>query len=208
MPIPGMTGGDATPIVKYNAKARLWKVDDVPLNTISFVIDMDNAEAGWSLFRENTAPDFVMVPVIDLAGGQPYPAQPSEDHRKGFRCLVKIPDKLAAGKASVREFASNSLAVRRAFDNLYDAWLLERKEHPGQLPVVTCKTYDEVTTKHGSNFAPIFTITGWIKRPADLGKSNGSAAAAGNVPLDVPEAEVGPDPIGEPEDFSEADFAA
>jgi hypothetical protein len=198
MPIPGMTGGDAKPIVKYNAKARLWKVDDVSLNSISFVVDMDHAEAGWSLFRENSAPDFRMVPAMDLAGGQPYPAQPSEDHRKGFRVQVKISDKLAAGKASIREFASNSLAVRRAFDDLFDAWLLERKEHPGQLPVVSCKTYEEIAGKHGSNFAPIFVITGWIDRPASFDKSNGVVTAVSDVPDES-------DPIGEPEDFEDED---
>jgi hypothetical protein len=194
MPIPGMTGGDAKPIIKYNAKAAKWKIDSETRNDASFLADMDNAEAGWSLFRENSAPDFKMVPVMDLAGGQPYPAQPSEDHKKGFRVQVKLPDKLAAGKASVRELSSNSFVVRGAFDDLFDAWLLERKEHPGQLPVVACKSYREVEGNYGSNFAPIFTITGWINRPAGLG--NG---ADSNAPAHVTEV------TGEPEDFSDLD---
>jgi hypothetical protein len=182
MPIPGMTGSDA-PIVKYNAKARLWKVDDVALNQITFVVDMDNAEAGWSRFSENAAPDFRMAKVADLLNGAPYPTAPDVRtadgqplYKKGFRCSVKIPDKLAAGKASVREFASNSFVTTRAFDKLFDEWFLHREANAGKLPVVACKTYEEIPGKHGSNFAPIFTIVSWIGRPADLGaKPNGDA---------------------------------
>jgi hypothetical protein len=183
-----MTGGDAAPIVKYNAKARLWKIDDVARDNISFAIDMDNADAGWMLLRENSTPDFAMLSVNELAAGKPYPAQPSEEHRKGFRVQVKIPDKLAAGKASVREFASSSLVVRRAFDSLHDAWLSERDAHPNQLPVVACKTYEEVAGKHGSNFAPIFTITSWIDRPAGFGR--GANGATSDQPLHLEEPET------------------
>ncbi|MGH6895758.1 MAG: hypothetical protein ACREJ5_04325 [Geminicoccaceae bacterium] len=175
-----MSGGDGTPIVKYNAKAAKWKVDDVTLHGISFVVDLDNAKAGWALFRENTEPDFAMVPVVDLVGGSPYPARPSEDHRKGFLAMVKIPDRLAAGKPSVREFASCSLAVRRAFDVLYDAWALERGHHPGQLPAVTIKDYEEISGRHGSNFAPIFRIVKWVDRPESL-----DGVAVASAPIDA-----------------------
>jgi hypothetical protein len=200
MPIPGMTGGDQKPILKYNAKAAKWKMDDVLLNSVAMAVDMNNAEAGWALFREGSAPDFQMLSVMDLAGGKkPYLPRPSPDHRKGFRVPVMLPDKLAAGKANVREFASCASAVCRSFDNLYDAWVLERKEHPGQIPVVTCKTYEEVETKHGSNFAPNFVITSWIDRPAGFDRPNGGAPA--HV-VDVPGE---PEAIDPPEDFTEVD---
>jgi hypothetical protein len=186
MPIPGMTGGDSAPIVKYNAKARLWKVDDVSLNAINFIVDMDNAEAGWSRFVENSAPDFRMVPVSDLIAGKPFPEAPDvrdEDgkllYRKGFRVHVKLGDKLAAGKASVREFASNSYVTKLGFDKLFDAWEAERGANIDKVPVVSCKGYEEVEGQFGSNFSPIFQITRWIDRPADLlPKSNGTAPTA------------------------------
>ena len=180
MPIPGMTGGEARPIVKYNAKARLWKLDDTPLNAISFVADMDHAEAGWMRFNENTAPDFHMTTVADLLAGGTYPEQPTgEGYRKGFRINVKVSDKLAAGKPSIREFSSNSFVTKRAFDSLFDQWFAGRADHPGQLPVVQVKTYEEVAGKHGSNFAPIFNLVSWINRPADLGpKANGAPKSA------------------------------
>jgi hypothetical protein len=182
MPVPGMTSGDGSPIVKYNAKARLWKVDDVSLNEISFIVDMDHAEAGWSRFVENSAPDFRMVPVADLLAGKPFPAAPDVRdpdgkllYRKGFRVNVKLSDKLAAGKASVREFASNSYVTKLGFDKLFDAWDADRGANVGKVPVVACKTYEEIEGQYGSNFAPIFTITRWIDRPADLDpKLNGT----------------------------------
>ena len=186
MPIPGMTGGDSTPIVKYNAKARLWKVDDVSLNQISFVIDMDNAEAGWSRLTEGQAPDFKMVRVADLLAGAPYPEAPEARdadgkllYRKGFRVQVKLGDKLAAGKASVRESASNSFVTKKGFDALFDAWDAERAANAGKVPVVACKGYEEIEGQFGSNFSPIFQISRWVDRPADLSpKSNGTAPTA------------------------------
>jgi hypothetical protein len=207
MPIPGMTGGDSTPIIKYNAKARLWKVDDVPLNAITFVVDMDNAEAGWSRFAENSAPDFRMVRVADLLAGAHYPEAPDVRgadgtllYRKGFRVQVKIPDKVAAGKPSVREFASNSFVTKRAFDALFDQWFAGRAANPDKLPVVQVKNYEEVAGKHGSNFAPIFELVRWIDRPADLGpKANGGAA-----PTAAATVEAVPD-LDAPENFDDLD---
>ena len=58
--------------------------------------------------------------------------------------------------------------TKRAFDGLFDQWFAGRADHPGQLPVVQVKTYEEVAGKHGSNFAPVFAIVKWIDRPADM----------------------------------------
>jgi hypothetical protein len=112
MPIPGMTGGDQKPIIKYNAKAAKWKVDDVLLNSLSFIIDMDNIEAGWCKFTEGSAPDFKMVKVADLLNGTNYPESPGENYRKGFRAMVKVSDKVAGGKPSVRVVECSLADVR------------------------------------------------------------------------------------------------
>jgi hypothetical protein len=208
MPIPGMTGGDATPIVKYNAKARLWKVDGESLNAMTFIVDMDNAEAGWSRLTENSAPDFRMVSVADLVAGKPYPEAPDVRdadgkplYRKGFRVNVKLSDKLAAGKASVREFSSNSFVTKKGFDKLFDEWVAGRDANPGKLPVVSCKTYEEVEGQYGSNFAPIFQITRWVDRPADLGPNGAPTAAQAAAPVTA-------DVDDEADDFDDFDEAA
>jgi hypothetical protein len=168
MPIPGMTGGEQKPIIKYNAKAAKWKVDDVLLNSVSFIIDMDNIEAGWCKFTEGSAPDFKMVKVAELLNGANFPESPGENYRKGFRATVKVSDKVAGGKPSVREFASNSFVTKRAFDGLFDQWFAQRADHPDQLPVVQVKNYEEIAGKHGANFAPLFTLIKWVDRPADM----------------------------------------
>ena len=100
MPIPGMTGGDQKPIVKYNAKAAKWKVDDVLLNTINFVIDMDSIEAGWCKFTEGAAPDFRMVKVAELLNGTPYPESPGENLPQGLPGDDQDPGQARRGQAA------------------------------------------------------------------------------------------------------------
>jgi hypothetical protein len=196
MPIPGMTGGDQVPIVKFNAKSRLWKVDDVSVDKIDMIVDLDNTETGFMRFTENSAPDFRVVRVADLLNGAQYPAEPADSgglYRKGFRVKVKISDKLAGGKATVREFASSSLATKRGFNALWDAWFAAKE--PGKLPVVRCRSYEEVPGKHGSNYSPTFEIVRWIDRPADLVDGTPPTAKAARPSESPPHATA---PTGEP----------
>jgi hypothetical protein len=205
MPIPGMTGGDQVPIVKFNAKSRLWKVDDVTVDKIDMIIDLGGTETGWMRFTENSAPDFRMVKVADLLNGAEYPAEPADSnglYRKGFRVKVKISDKLAAGSPSVREFASSSLATKGAFNKLWNLWQAAQQHQPGKVPVVRCNSYEEIPGRHGSNYAPVLTIVRWVDRPADLVDGPASTAKAAkptSPPPHVTEA------AGEPEVIDDAD---
>ena len=64
-----MTGDSQSDIIKYNAKARIWKADDVSVDKIDMIVDLDNCETGQMRFAENSALDFRMVKVNDLLNG-------------------------------------------------------------------------------------------------------------------------------------------
>jgi hypothetical protein len=207
--VPGAVG-EGQPILKANAKAGRFTIDDKSETKIQFIADLENAEAGWMRFGENMSPDFRLVPVPDLLAGKSYPAAPDvrdKDgkllYRRGFRMLVKIGDKLAAGRPTVRELASNSFAMTTAIDGLLRDWY-EHHRQDGKLPVVEVTDWEEVKGAHGSNFKPLFNIKRLVDRPADL---NGSASAgSGNAPTVVSNDTSVTDPIGEAEDFDDDEF--
>jgi hypothetical protein len=171
--VPGM-GGDSQPILKCNAKSGRFTIDDTSVIKIQFVADLENAEAGWMRFGENLPPDFRLVRVADLLAGKPYPEAPDVRdkegkrlYRRGFRVMVKIGDKLAGGRPTVRELATCSQLVTSAIDGLLRAWH-EQHRQAGKLPVVEVRDWEEVKGPHGSNFQPQFLIKKLVDRPADL----------------------------------------
>ena len=87
----------------------------------------------------------------------------------------------------MREWASAALATTRGFDQLHDLWLAGRK--PGQVPVVTCDSFEEEKGAFGSNYRPVFRIEKWITRPKDLEEE--------------PKQQKGSADPGKPEDFGD-----
>jgi hypothetical protein len=205
MAIPGMTGEDQKPLLKYNAKTAKWHVDDKVVDKVTMLLDLENGESGWVKFAEGVAPDFRMVPMALLVAGGQYPPMPSDVDskgkpmfRRGFRLMCKISDQLAAGKPSIREWASGSLATVRAVDQLHTHWLASRQN--GKICVVTVDGYKELPGQYGSNYQPILRIVKWIDRPADL--KPGAVQATAQPATTTPPPHV-MDPIGEPEVFDE-----
>jgi hypothetical protein len=197
--VPGAVG-DSKPIIKCNAKSGRFTVDDTAVTRIQFIADLENAEAGWMFFRENSQPDFRLTKVKDLLNGKAYPAMPDERdadnkplYRRGFRMMVKIGDKLAGGRPSVREMATCSFVVTTAIDGLLRAWY-EQHRQDGKLPVVEVNDWEEVKGQYGSNFRPQFLIKKLVDRPADF---DGVQAKPNGGGVD--------DVLGAPEDFDEAD---
>jgi hypothetical protein len=202
--------GDSKPIVKINAKSGRITVDDVSVTKARFIADLENAEAGWMRFGENMAPDFKLVRCKDLLDGKPYPEAPEvrdKDgkllYKKGFRMMVKLEDKLAGGRPSVRELASNSFVVTTAIDGLLRAYWEDGHRQPGKLPVIAVEDWTEVKGGHGSNFQPQFLIKRLVDRPADLKDEAGEAPVAPSHVTDNIPGE--PEVIDEdaPEDFSD-----
>jgi hypothetical protein len=207
--VPGAVG-EGKPILKCNAKSGRFTVDEVSVIKIQFIADLENAQAGWMRFGENMSPNFRLVPVKDLLAGKPYPPPPDvrdKDgkllYRRGFVIMVKIGDKLAGGKPSVRELATNSFVVTTVLDGLIEDWY-ERHRQEGKLPVVEVVDWAEVKGVHGSNYQPQFTIKKLVDRPADL---DGSTKAASNQAPHIADTAVS-DQVGEPEDFDDFEDAA
>lgn len=200
------SAGEIIPIIKYNAKAGrafrvdrsnasgTWEKEDVEITSnFKAVFDMENIEVGWMNFNTGGAPDFQLAPLGSSAG-----PRPSENHREGFRVMMKLA-KEAGG--DVREFCSVAKVVLKGFDDLHDAYLRGSETNPGKLPVVALKSTKEIKTGSGAqkstNYQPVFEITGWAARPADLvfkpkaKSSNGHAAPAPTQPAPAADEDFG-----------------
>jgi hypothetical protein len=178
------TGGDFTPIVKFDARAgRVFRVDreqtadgfaSNPIDiTAAFkaVVDFENVEVGWMDFPPGSAPSFVLVPLASMSQGQTLPDKPSAKHKNGVRFLLKLA-KPCGGDKPVRELAGTSKAFLAGVEEVYKEYLKEKPKYNGQLPVISLASTTPVKTGSGAqsstNYRPTFKIEGWAKRPEDL----------------------------------------
>lgn len=183
-------GGDFTPIVKFDARAgRIFRVDRTQdsagnwenknfeiTDGFQAVMDLEQLLVGWALFAAGVQPSFALVPL-----GQPLPAKPSDQHKQGFKMLLKL-SKTHGG--DVRELSATSKAVIASVDELHTAYDGQKAQHPGQLPVVAMTGSRAIVStgqgKSSTNYAPIFEIVKWVDRPAELplAANNNEAPAA------------------------------
>jgi hypothetical protein len=194
-------GGDFMPIVKYDARAgRVFRVDreldaggewetkpiDITSN-FSAVFDLENIETGWLLFAAGTAPDIRTVRI-----GEPVPARPTDQHKNGFRLTLRL-SKECGG--DVREFSSAAKSVIGAMDDLHNSYLAGKVANPGMLPLVKMTGTEPISTKSPkgttTNYAPVFEIVRWVKRPEDLA-SKPKAPAAPAAPASTGSTRVPP----------------
>jgi hypothetical protein len=210
MAIPGMTGGETKPLVKFNARVGKWYIDNTVTDKLSMLVDFDHGESGWARFAEGTAPSFVMVSMASLVAGGQYPPMPPDVDSKGqpvfrraFRLAVKISDQVAKGRPTIGEFSSGSLATVRAIDKLHTAWLAGRQD--GKVPVVLADGTIDAPGQWGANHEPILRIVKWIDRPSDFKPD----ALKSQNPPGTPQAVVSQvaAPIGEPESFDAEESA-
>jgi hypothetical protein len=165
-------GGDTGPItqhIKYDARAgRIFRVDredgvsdqvDIT-HEFKAIFDLENVEVGYIKFETGQAPDFNMVPL-----GSPMPARASPEHKQGVRLLVKLS---AAHGGDVRELSSTAMSFLGKISELHDKYEEGVAANPGKLPVVAMTGSETIKTQKSTNYAPIFKISGWASRPADL----------------------------------------
>jgi len=175
-------GGDFLPFVKYDARSgRIFRRDredgasnDVDITrNFKAVMDLENVEVGWIDFNTGSAPSYSMVKA-----GNPFPAQPTPNHKKGSRTVIKL-SKECGG--DIREISSNAKAFGEAFDRLHDAYLEGLKANAGKLPVVAM--VDAVPKVSGTgaqkstNYVPVFEIVSWVNRPEGMNSTTRVAAA-------------------------------
>lgn len=183
--------GDIVPVLKFDARAgRFFRVDraDGQNNPVDItqgfkaVMDFENVEVGYINFPAGAAPEFRMVKL-----GQPMPENPGGKFRQGIRLMLKL-GKDCGG--DIREIATTAKAVLGAFDGCHTAYTAGLAENPGKLPVVELETTVPIVTQgrdekgnpvKTTNYAPVFKIASWVKRPDDLvfvPKGGGTAPAA------------------------------
>jgi hypothetical protein len=175
----GNGGGDIVPFVKYDARAgRLFRRDrsqdsagnyisnDVDI-TSSFkaVFDLENIEVGYSKFGAGSAPEHVLVRL-----GDPMPHKPADPaFKQGARIMMKL---AANCGGDIREITGNSTAFLKGIDDLHTAYEQQKAANAGKLPIVALQTTLPITSgsgqKKSTNYQPVFEITGWAPRPADL----------------------------------------
>jgi hypothetical protein len=169
-------GQEFLPRLKYDARSGTFFLEDRVNNkgrweteqrnvTEGFraIFDLEQAQRGWIHFPKGEAPDLVLV----SAGEDPGKA-PSEDHKEGFRLLVKVANGAAFGE--LREFMSTAVTTWNAVDALHTAWANQAAQHPGEVPTVKCTDIVKMETTAGTSFVPVCEIDGWVKRPLDMPK--------------------------------------
>ena len=165
--------GNFLPGLKYDARVGKfyqrdrvftdgsWKTEQHEItHKFEAIFDLENVQRGWMNFPEGAAPEIVLVP----AGEDPGDA-PSNQHKEGFRLLVKMSQELGG---EVRELLSTARGLWNAIDALHDSYLAAAPDHPGELPTVDLADVKEKSTAVGTTFVPVFRITGWAPRPPDL----------------------------------------
>lgn len=170
--------GDIVPFVKYDARAgRFFRNDRTEVNgaysnnavdiTNGFkaVVDFENIEVGYLKFAAASAPEYLLVKL-----GDPMPQKPADPKwKQGARIMMKLH---AACGGDIRETTSNAAAFLKGVDELHTAYEAGKAANPGKLPIVSLKTTIPVTSgsgdKKSTNYQPVFEISGWAPRPADL----------------------------------------
>jgi hypothetical protein len=177
--------GDRRPILKYDARSRLfslpnrvqqpdgsWITRTQDLTSAVFVFDFPTLEVGWVGFPGGR-PDFRMAAFplnLQLSGGTPtLAARPADLNEQGnpvfnmgFRLNVMM------GNREVREFSHSALCVYNAFSKLHDQFIAAAEAKAGQVPVVQVASYEAIKAKMSTNYAPVFKIGKWIDRPVEL----------------------------------------
>lgn len=179
-------GGNFLPIIKFNGTAGTFCLQDRVHSDGSWqteqrdvtdefqaVFDLETLQRGWIRLQSGAAPD---VKLFSL--GEDHGDPPSDNHKEGFRVILKMADDLGG---DVRELMSTALGLWNAIDALHDRYLAAVASHPGELPIVTLDSVREVKTGAGTTFVPVFSIVDWVPRPPEL--TGNLYGAQGELPL-------------------------
>jgi hypothetical protein len=155
--------GRFTIVERFQRDDGQWdnKVRDIT-EGLQAIFDPGNTCVAWIAFPGKGVPPEVrnMVP----AGSDPGP-RPSKDFKEGFVLRLKLDPSLGG---NVLELMSTAAVVWDAISILHDSYEAEVADHAGELPVVTLAGTKPIEVHQGTIHQPIFKITGWVRRPADL----------------------------------------
>ncbi len=165
MPLNIGSSGEAANYLKFNAKSGRLAINDaegdqIEIANLTAIFDLERIVTGWLRFREGQAPER----LLDHPNGDSAPRPEGEGFKRGF--VLQVYSRNALG--GVREMSGNSLHLCNAVNALYADWEAGRDEHRGQVPVVVLDSVQPMKDRYGTNYRPVFRITKWVERPADL----------------------------------------
>jgi hypothetical protein len=175
----GNRGSNKTflPVLKYDARSgefalidRVqsgggWDAVSTPIKLKDFrgIPALDVLEVGWIDFPTGKPPDAVMVAAGNDAASR-WGDPPADGYKLGIRLIWKMPEILGGG---IRELLGTSIGLWHGVDQLHDDYMLEAKQHPGELPIATITSVQESGGRNVS-YTPVFKIIGWKSRPPEL----------------------------------------
>jgi hypothetical protein len=96
------------------------------------------------------------------------PKQPSPEHKKGIRLMLKLSRESAGGEKAIRELAGNAEAFWSGIEKLVIDYYTEKDKHPGLLPVVvldgSTPRKSGTGTTQSTHYVPVFKTVGWVPR--------------------------------------------
>jgi hypothetical protein len=98
------------------------------------------------------------------------PAQPSENHKRGVRFIIKLAADIGGDKP-IREISSSAGTFLNGWKEVFDAYDTQKAANPGKLPVIQINQDTPtvpVTTGSGArqstNYQPKLHLVGWAPR--------------------------------------------
>ena len=194
------SGGGNGNYIRFSPQANAWSNQDGEFILEKFVFDYENLETGWMHIAVGI---FEFIPDATL--GQKG-AQPSADHKRGFKATFYNKT------MGVAEFSANGAGANMGIDALWKQIQAQSPvDHAGKLPVVQYTGSRPEKVGKGSTRVPEFNVTGWVARPAALSDDNsGGFDPEISAPAPVPvkpapspvKAKPAPTPVDDDEMFS------
>lgn len=186
----GGAGGDIKPFIKFDARAgRMFRVDrtqtaggqwesnEVDISRdFTAIFDLATIKVGWV----NFTPQGPIQRMVVL-GKEPMPPRPADVNAEGkpaFKQGFEFDLMLSKGNGGgpVRKLGSSAGCVIEAIDALHDEYSGTPEARDGKLPIVKLVDTKAVKAGQSTNYKPIFQISGWVDRPAEMSGATPAAA--------------------------------
>ena len=185
------TQGEFLDYISYNAVSGKWTVKDggdvKEVKDVKVLCDIENLQVGWLGWVPanepgKNRPDFHPYPKLD---------QPTDKPAEGYEIATRLNMSFAKKSGlGVREWTCTSNIGKDAVQELLNAYMSDKDDNKGKVPVVHCTSTEAVKNYFGTtNYKPIFEITAWKDRPDELpneiaAPTAAPAPAGEDVPVD------------------------
>jgi hypothetical protein len=190
-------GGGSGNYIRFSPQLNVWSNQDGEFTLEKFVFDYEKLQTGWMLIATGM---FEFIPDDSLGRKG---AQPSPDHKRGFKAIFYNKSMLVA------EFSANGAGANMGIESLYKQVSAQAAANAGKLPVVEYTGSRPEKVGKGSTRVPEFNVTGWVARPAALSDDNSGgfdpeiSAPVPLKPAPTPvKAKPAPTPVDDDEMFS------